>query len=135
MKAHMVTIVLGAFLLALVTTGASALRGAEDPAAKDQNFWMKKKLEHSQGILTGLATEDYERIIASADAMRKLGKIEAFARRKDVDDYRMQLRVFDFANQELVRLAKEKNIDGVATAFNQLTLSCLNCHKLLRDGK
>lgn len=135
MKCRFVSATLVVLFIAIVTLVRPTVAGDEEPTSKDINYWMKKKLEHSHSILTGLAMEDFERIRTGAEAMRKLGKVEAFARRKDAEDYRMQLRVFDFANRELVRLAKEENLDGVATAFNQLTLSCLNCHKLLRDGK
>jgi hypothetical protein len=116
----------------LLTNGLLAVEPTDDTKTS-MNVWMKRKLEHSQKILEGLANADYDAIQSNAAAMRKLTKLEAFARRKDADDYRMQLRVFDFANAELVRLAEEKNLDGAASAFNQLTLSCLNCHKLLRD--
>ncbi|MBX9789098.1 MAG: hypothetical protein K2Y37_09305 [Pirellulales bacterium] len=99
------------------------------------NFWMKKKLEHSQSALRALALEDFDALRASANAMRRLSDIEGFARRTDAKEYRAQLQIFEFANDELIRHAKEKNVDGAALAFTQLTLSCVNCHKHLRDEK
>jgi hypothetical protein len=93
---------------------------------------MRKKLEYSQNILQGLATEDFELIRKNAEAMKKLGLFEAFVRFSEAQAYRTQLQVFDFSNDELIRLADEKNIDGAALAFTQSTLSCVNCHKALR---
>jgi cytochrome c556 len=106
-------------------------------AADEQpmSFWMKKKLEHSQSALRSIAVEDFDALRASANAMRRLSDLEGFARRTDAKEYRAQLQIFEFANDELIRNANEKNIDGAALAFTQLTLSCVNCHKHLRDEK
>jgi cytochrome c556 len=106
-------------------------------AADEQptSVWMKKKLEHSQSALRAIAMEDFDSLRASATAMRRLSDLEGFARRTDAKEYRAQLQIFEFANDELIRHAKDKNIDGAALAFTQLTLSCVNCHKHLRDEK
>lgn len=139
----------GALLLLLLIGWAAGLPGraagqdepADKPvqsADKDErptSFWMQKKLEYTQHILSGLALEDFDQIERSAQAMQRLGKLEAFVRRHDTDAYRTQLRVFQFANEELIRLSADKNIDGAALAFTQLTLSCVNCHKQLRSGE
>lgn len=127
-------LLLSATITALLASWVLAAEPTDD-ASTGMNVWMKRKLDHSHKVLEGLANADFEAIQSSATAMRKLTKLEAFARRKDAEAYRTQLRVFDFANAELVRLANERNLDGTATAFNQLTLSCVNCHKLLRDGE
>lgn len=115
-------------------TAKPAAAAAEESTEGQGNFWMQKKLEHTQHILSGLATEDFDQIGRSAQAMQRLGKIEAFVRRNDTEAYRTQFRVFQFANEELIRLAADKNIDGAALAFTQLTLSCVNCHKQLRSA-
>jgi hypothetical protein len=47
--------------------------------------------------------------------------------------YQTQLQVFRFASNELVRLAEEKNLDGASLAYTQMTISCVNCHKFLRQ--
>lgn len=107
--------------------------GQDDP--DQQSFWMRKKLEFSQSILAGLATADFDAIAKSATSMKNLTLIERMARRTDAEDYRMQLGVFQFANNELIRAAKKKDVDSATVAFTQLTLSCVNCHKLLRDGR
>ena len=35
--------------------------------------------------------------------------------------------------EAMVKKAKERNIDGVMVAYNDLTLSCLKCHQAMRD--
>jgi hypothetical protein len=92
---------------------------------------MKFKLELAQNILTGLALEDFRAIAENATAMKGLNQIENFVRSRDTT-YATQLHVFQFATDELVRLAEAKNIDGCSLAFTQMTISCVNCHKQLR---
>jgi hypothetical protein len=43
------------------------------------------------------------------------------------------LASFRSANKSLVRMAQEKDLDGATLAFMQLTQSCVQCHKVLRD--
>lgn len=100
---------------------------------RPMSFWMEKKLDYSKAILEYLTKGEFDRLAKEADQMRALGKIEGFVRRKN-ENYRTQLRTFDFASQELVRQAKRNNAEGAALAFNQLTNSCVACHVMLREG-
>ncbi len=118
-------------LAGICVTGWTLLR-ADDEKQPD-SFWMAKKLEHSQQVLSALAVEDFAAIQTNAEAMTRLSRLEGFVRRANVESYRTQLRIFEFANRELARSAREKNIDGAALAFTQLTLSCVNCHKEIRS--
>lgn len=96
------------------------------------NLWMDAKLKESQNVLAGLARGDFPAIAESARQMKTLSKIEAFVR-KGMPGYRTQLRSFEFAVVEIESQAKKENIEGVALGFQQLTLSCVNCHKQLRE--
>jgi cytochrome c556 len=118
----------------MTLTATVAGRGDDKEAAeKNQpmNFWMKKKLEYSQNILAGVATADFDKIVANAEAMRKLSKIEGFLHGQ-TPGYRTQLHIFEESADEIIRQAKRDNVDGAALAFTQLTISCVNCHKQLR---
>lgn len=111
------------------STKASA---TSDEKSDDASYWMKKKLELSQNVLAGLTKSDFEVISENAEKMRNLNRFESFVRRR-TPAYRTQLRLFQHANAELVRTAEAKNIEGATLAFTQLTTSCVNCHKQLRD--
>jgi cytochrome c556 len=119
--------------LAVCLTGFTVLSMAcaEEPSKKP-SVWMRNKLQHSQKVLGALATEDFESIAASAKAMNNLGELEKHVRSAK-PGYRTQLQIFHFANDELIKQANKKSIDGCAMAFQQLTLSCVNCHKALRE--
>ena len=109
--------------------------GDEPPAgSKDQpvSFWMKKKLDYSQNILAGIATADFDKVAENAQAMRHLSTIEGFIRGR-TPGYRTQLHFFEESADEIIRQAKKDNVEGAALAFTQLTVSCVNCHKQLRE--
>jgi len=127
-------ILLAAALIGVAVTGASRAIGQEEDKEHPISYWMQKKLEYSQQILNGLATEDFAQIRKNAAAMKRLSRIEGFVRRTDTQSYRTQLHIFDFANNELIQAAEDKNVEGAALAFTQLTLSCVNCHKVIRQS-
>jgi cytochrome c556 len=123
-------------LVSFVTLAACLSRAEEKkPADKDKaNVWMKKKLEFSQNIQAGLTEGNFEKISKNAEAMGYLDFLEQWSKGAKRADYKRQLSHFDFANQELIRQAKEKNLEGATLAFNQLTVSCVQCHKIVRDA-
>ena len=131
MRFHKLFIVFGA-LACLLFASASVLADDKEDPEKSDSFWMKQKLTFTQRILNGLATEDYDMIAQNARAMKGLNQIEAFIRRKP-EGYRTQLQTFQFSVNELTRSADEENLDRATLAFTQMTISCVNCHKVLRQ--
>jgi hypothetical protein len=119
-------------VLAILLALALPLR-AQDGPAKKSSIWMKQKVQASQAILAGLSSADFEAIGQNAAAMSLVESLERWVR-ADSPGYRTQLRLFEFADRELIRAAREKNIDAATLAFNQLTISCVNCHKIVRDA-
>ena len=95
------------------------------------SFWMDVKVEESQKVFAALARADFKSIAASTEKLKTVSKLEGFVRR-NAPGYRTQLRSFEFAVDEIQQQAKRENIEGVTMGFNQLTLSCVNCHRQLR---
>lgn len=104
-------------------------RAAEQPFS----FWMDAKLDESQKIFAALAQADYAAVIASVDTLKTVNTLEAFVRRKS-PGYRKQLGAFEFAVDEMRTQAKAENLEGIVLGFQQMTLSCVNCHKQLREA-
>ena len=104
----------------------------EKTGDKSPSIWMKKKLDYSQNILAGITAEDYDKIADNARTMKGLGKFEAFVRSRNAA-YTRQLQAFEDINDEIIRQADNDNVEGVALAFTQLTVNCVNCHKVLRQ--
>lgn len=100
--------------------------------AREPSFWMKQKLKYSQAILNGLATEDYDLILTSANKMKRLNRIEYFVKQRPAG-YRTHLQTFQHAVTQIAQSAEKKRLDGAALGFTQMTLSCVSCHKTLRS--
>lgn len=132
--------------VALLFTGCIALAGDEPIKAaagtekkkeavqdtKPVSFWMEKKLEYTQEIIRGLATGDLPEVAKRAEQMRLLSRVEGWVR-KGRPGYRAHFQAFEFANAEILRNARANNLDGAAIGFQQLTITCVSCHKMLRD--
>ena len=130
--------VMAMICFAVATFAAVMIAQGDDKQPTEKNepvsFWMKKKLEYSQNILAGIANADFDKIVANAESMRRLSRIEGFVRGQ-TPGYRTQLQIFEESADEIARQAKKDNVDGAALAFTQLTISCVNCHKHLRETK
>lgn len=97
-------------------------------AAKE---FMRDKLELSQRVLEGLATEDYDLIVAKGTKLSAMSK-EADWRVFENPDYDQQSVMFRRHVDSLVKAAKGKDLDAATLAYVRVTMSCVDCHKLVR---
>jgi hypothetical protein len=115
------------------TFGVHPSRGGDDPAKEKQaSVWMKQKLVASQYILGGLTKADFDAIRLNAESMVFVGYLEKWVR-ADTPGYQNMMRDFEYANKLLIHASREKNLDSATLGYVQLTLSCVNCHKVVRD--
>jgi len=120
-------------MLMTATLGLHPSRGGDDPTKEKQaSIWMKQKLVASQNILGGLTKADFEAIKLNAESMVFVGYLEKWVR-ADTPGYQNMMRDFEFANKSLIQASREKNLDSATLGYLQLTLSCVNCHKVVRD--
>jgi len=115
--------------LSVVVAGAWAMSDDDKPS---QASIMERKLEHAQGILSALAREDFESLGSNADALLKLSEEEWTSR--DTPEYRAQLKDFWTVLEGIKSSADDKNLDGATLAYVQMTVSCVRCHKHLREN-
>jgi hypothetical protein len=125
-------------VMAVLLTSLSA-RGKEEQAkdapeeTKKASIWMKQKLAATQNILAGLTKADFPAISGSANTMLAVSYLEKYVR-SDRPGYQTLMSEFEQANKMLVVAARDKNLDGATVAYLQLTISCVNCHKIVRDA-
>jgi cytochrome c556 len=119
----------------LVTTAvllsALILAPAEDRKTRATKEFMRDKLELSQKVLEGLALEDFNLIAAKSQklsAMSQAAGWQVF----DNPDYAQQSVDFRKNVDALTRAAERKNIDAATLAYMRVTMSCVDCHKLVR---
>src|SRR5262245_40471326 len=126
-------------LCVTIAIGGSLLVTCGRPAVADEkpSDWMKQKLEMSQNILAGLTKGDFDAVETNAQKMNVVNHLEKLvaADQPHYKEYMRQLAAFESANRELLRQSGKKNIEGSTLAYVQLTVSCVQCHRVVRDAK
>ena len=121
-------------LMALPSNSSSGDKQPDKEAKTQASVWMKSKTKLSQEILVALTEGDFEKIEKNAKTLNVVHFFEIIFRAKN-DDYRQQTALFAAANKELIRQAEAKNIYGATLAYNQLTVSCVQCHVVVRKAQ
>lgn len=93
---------------------------------------MQVKLGYAQSFLDGLVTEDFDKITASAESLAELSQSERWRVSNDAV-YRQYSNEFERTVKQALKSAKARNLDGAALAYVQLTMSCVECHKFVRN--
>lgn len=124
-RAGMAVFLVGAFLLLSVPGDAQSLSRRE---------FMRLKLEHSQKILEGLVTEDYEVMAQHAQKLSLLS-LDASWQVLQTTEYAQESVEFRRAADALTAAAKRKNPDSAALAYVNVTMKCVQCHRYLRDTR
>ncbi len=122
--------------VALMAGGAWMLAIAADgpPEPDKVAVFMRAKLVHSQDVLEGLATEDFDLIEKGAQGLA-LASLDSNWQVLQTEDYVRQSAEFRRACGTLRDAAKAKNLDGATVAWMDVTLKCVQCHKYVRDAE
>ena len=115
----------------LVAAASLIVAPAQSKRTRPAKEFMRDKLELSQSVLEGLATEDYDLIIAKGTKLSAMSN-EADWRVFENPDYDQQSVTFRRHINSMVKAAKDKNLDAATLAYMRVTMSCVDCHKLVR---
>lgn len=96
--------------------------------------FMRAKLEHSKKVLEGLALEDYAMIARESQEMSLLSQATNWQVLQTAE-YLEQSQDFRRTADALTEAAREKNLDGAALRYVELTMQCVNCHKYVRKTR
>jgi hypothetical protein len=120
---------------AVLLVGLVTLAGHGQEPDKDKvSGLMKRKLVSSQKVLEGLAVIDFKTIAQHAEELIAISKEAEW---KVIKTPRYELFSNDFRRtaDELVKYANEKNVDAAALSYVELTLTCVKCHKHVRESR
>jgi hypothetical protein len=117
--------------------GAALLAGAWVSSARtadaDQTpALMKRKLQHSQKVLEGVTVQDFKMIERNADELIQISKLAEWRAFK-TPTYEVYSNDFRRIAGALVENARKKNIDAATLNYLDLTLTCVKCHKHVRE--
>jgi hypothetical protein len=118
-------------LTLLVGVGTLPGHTAQPQRAEDL---MRRKLSHAQKVLEGVALQDFKEIARHADELIEISKQAQWKVLKTplYENYSGEFR--DNAT-ELIKQAKKEDVDGAAKAYVAMTLTCVKCHKHVRDKR
>lgn len=123
--------IVGIVLLAVLLVAAGLAIAQEPELPKDTQNFMRAKLQHSQKILEGISTENYDMITKHAQALSLLS-MESQWNVLRTQKYVDQSAEFRHTIQRLIDAAKEKQIDATTLSYLDVTLKCVHCHKYVR---
>ncbi|RLS55756.1 MAG: hypothetical protein DWH91_08410 [Planctomycetota bacterium] len=102
------------------------------PVDQTLRDFMRKKLDASNQILEGLALDDTDLIEKGAGTLAELSEAEQWRVSKDAL-YRQFSMEFTRNAEKLKEAAKDKNIDRAALRWMDATMSCIECHRFVRN--
>jgi hypothetical protein len=129
-------------IMSALALAASALDGrcqveppkGENASEKELADLMKRKLQNAQKVLEGIALDDFDKISKHAEELILISK-QAEWKVLKTSQYEMFSNDFRRTAGELIENAKQKNLDGAALAYVDLTLTCVKCHKYVRESR
>ena len=133
-----ITVAVGAVaalvMLLLVAAFCISQGRAGQPERRNRSDFMRQKLEYSKNVLEGLSLEHYDLIEKNAKALKVLSQAAEWEvpTIPNATDYVAMTSEFQRSVDELVRCAKQSNIDGATLAYVKLTMNCVQCHKFVR---
>ena len=109
----------------------------KDPPAKlpTEAEIMAAKLKHAQGLIDAITREDFKKVDEHATALVRISTGAEFLNARKTEEYEFQARMFRRTVSKMSDKAKDRNIEGVMLAYNEMSNSCLKCHQYTRDKK
>ncbi|MFO0796594.1 MAG: hypothetical protein U0804_03900 [Gemmataceae bacterium] len=118
--------------IALVTVGVGSAQDRPAQPKQKQLPVMVRKLTHAQKVFEALAREDYAQMATHADGLAACVK-DVTWRINDTERYLMFSNDFGREVASLQKAAKDKKGDAATLAFIDMTMTCVKCHRYLRD--
>lgn len=103
----------------------------EDRPLDNREVLMRRKLDHAQRILGGLAEGRFDPIARSARALEEISEVAALYNLPTAD-YRRFSNEFRHLTRSLAEKAEARDLDGTTLLNVQLTINCVDCHKYVR---
>jgi hypothetical protein len=134
------TVIVAALAGSLSRSGLSQTAVPSKPKAEGQKgsppssnqVLMRDKLTYANKALEGLSVENFDKIAESAQMMRMISRAASW-HVIDSPEYTRYSKNFQEQAADLERHAKEKNLDQASLDYMRISLTCVQCHKHLRD--
>jgi hypothetical protein len=129
-----VTFVVAVFGPILRGFGTEQDKAAPPPNAEAMTRLMRKKLEHAQKLLEGIAINDLKKVDENAGDLMTLSKLAEFRAFKTLD-YERHTNDFRRTLDDMRRGVKNKNLEAVTLSYMDMTMTCVRCHTHVRETR
>jgi hypothetical protein len=132
-------------MVALAGTGFLAVSARSQPPARppaagnkqgaaptSNQVLMREKLTAANKALDGLAVEDFAKVAESAQMMAMISKAASW-HVLTTDEYTRHSKNFQEQAADLERHARAKNLEAAALDYMRISLTCVQCHKYVRE--
>jgi hypothetical protein len=85
-------------------------------------------------VLEGVAVKDFDLIVNNAEELVQVSKTAEWKVHKTAQ-YERYSNDFRRSAETLIEQAKAKNLDGATLAYVDMTLTCVKCHKHVREER
>lgn len=123
-----------AFGVAVLLATALAAGSHAQPADAPLAHLMKQKLVHAQGLMTGLAMENFDSLEKDAQTLAMLSKAAEWNVHNTPQYARFSAEFRDSVTS-LAAHAREKKLEACALDYIQMTMTCVQCHQHVRAVK
>ena len=103
-----------------------------EPKDRPLAKFMRGKLTAANLVLEGIATEDFDLVEKGAVQLQVISKAEKWRVTED-PLYGHHSDEFQRIIKRLQKHAEEKSLDGVSLSYVQMTMSCVECHRFVRN--
>jgi hypothetical protein len=93
---------------------------------------MRDKVTWAGKAIDGLSVEDFGKVAESAKMLRMISRAASW-HVIDSDEYTHLSKNFQEQAADMERHAKEKNLDAAGLDYMRISLTCIQCHKYMRD--
>lgn len=123
-----------AVLVVALATFTGQGQAADKKAQSVDSSLMRQKLDHAQKLLEAISLGDYDRMITHSHELQRIS-LEARWSQPHSPSYAQYGDEFRSALDHLVASAQKQSIDGAALNYVQVILTCVQCHKVVREGE
>ncbi len=93
---------------------------------------MDDKLRYAKMLLEAVSLGEFDKVSRSSEKLIQISQTAEWAVHK-TPRYELHSNEFRRAAESLIKKAKDKNIDGVAYGYVELTMTCFRCHQYVRE--
>lgn len=122
-----------ACLLCLIAIKTASVTSQEPGQTRSAGL-MRLKLEPAKKILEGIALADFQMVRTNSEQLRKLA-LDADWMVMQTEAYHQHSQEFQSSLNLISRMSDESDLDGVTLAYMQMTMRCVQCHKMMRDDR